>query len=1040
MASESDEENDFVIVKDPNSKPEARTINGLVTADLTNYDLVTYFPDFTSINNLQVIRMPSHSLEDIPGEDCKIPNSFCNMKYLKKLCLFGDNHRISGLTCLPRDFGQLQSLTELNLQHNSFSVFPEQICQLKNLEKLYLNSCGLTSISTNISSLINLLEADFSQNDFSGGLPEQLFDLPRLKDLYLIECKLDHLPPKIGNLRQLEGIRLNDNFLEEFPDEVFNLIHLKKLSANNNRISKLSPKVIQLQELRVLLLKENNLKYLPEEISKILSLQVVNVFDNKLTCLPETITEMDSSVQFVVHGNEYLQRPPLSIGKEGIDSIKGYLESMKKERPVHSNRMMIVMFGEAGAGKTCLTKALVKSKATDWSEDDSTVGVEMHHWKIEPDGLEACIVDLAGQRRYQHTHPFFLSEEALHILVINLKKYQCNKESFKQNVEDWIEWVTARLLKPRIMIVPTHKDECKEKEVIEKCKDILDRIQDHEKRKVKRLDAEMKKLQRNSSPLKDKGVDVRVQLENIKMMKKHRPVLSSRLYVEPHQAKSKNLQKMEEEVANCITVVPVSSKEELHGVIPLKEEIKRIARVNDLFPSIGRDLPQSWVVLEEAIKKYRKDIMFPNIPCMTLEDFQNFALSKANLSGIQVLAVLKYLDSVGEIKFYGEIGTDQYSVFLDLQWLCQIVKCLFRHDILEGVGLKYKEEYEEFDMEEIKFDQHVEDLIDNGVLSEILLRCIWKELNLDEKEFQKLIKALVRFGLACELPLNQYQEKKLLIPWFLHSELSPTAKEEKFPSTPNSDVTEYKLKYAIPGYLPAGLFDRLCVHSYALGVDVNTWKNSMLIFLDKDIQIFLEVHDTCITVTGRTNSESKEDLWSGLLKIVEDLDSLLKEWPGLVWNTYTVCPHCVKSKESKPHHFECKWLLAQGPKSLRCKKSRIKKVTIELDLLVPPEDLLCQRCKSQKPVSENVTDFLITKLSGSLPKDWKTLASYLGLSKDEITVIDANAQRVEEKTNDMLHKWKTKNASDATRSKLIKALEKTERTDLVEVVQKHLDD
>lgn len=354
--------------------------------------------------------MPSHSLEDIPGEDSKIPNSFCSMKYLKKLCLFGDNLRIAGLTCLPRDFGRLQSLEELNLQHNSFSMFPEQICKLQNLKKLYLNSCGLTSISTNISSLVNLMEADFSQNDFSGGLPKQLFDLPRLKDLYLIECKLDRLPPEIGNLRQLEGIRLNDNFLEEFPDEFFNLIHLKKLSANNNKISKLSSKTKNLQDLRVLLLKENNLKFLPEEISKLLNLQVVNVFYNKLTCLPETITEMESSMQLVVHGNEYLQKPPLSVCTKGIQSIKGYLESMKQDRPVHSNRIKIVMFGEAGAGKTCLTKALVRSQATDCSEDDSTIGVEMHHWRIEADGLEACIVDLAGQRRYQHTHPFFLSE------------------------------------------------------------------------------------------------------------------------------------------------------------------------------------------------------------------------------------------------------------------------------------------------------------------------------------------------------------------------------------------------------------------------------------------------------------------------------------------------------------------------------------------------------------------------------------------------------------------------------------------------------
>jgi hypothetical protein len=288
-----------------------------------------------------------------------------------------------------------------------------------NLKKLYLNGCGLTSISTGVSRLLNLVEADLSQNDFSGGLPKELFDLPRLKDLYLIECNLNHLPPEIGKLQQLEGLRLNDNLLEELPDELFTLKYLKKLSVTNNKLSKLSPKIINLQDLKVLLLKENNLKVLPDEISKLMHLQVVNVFDNKLTCLPDSITEMDSSLQFVIYGNEYLQKPPLSICTKGMDSIKGYFESMSKSRSVHSNRIKIVMLGEAGAGKTCLTKALVNCMATDQSDDESTIGVEMHHWPIEPDGLEACIVDLAGQRRYQLTHPFFLSEGQYKMFQLN---------------------------------------------------------------------------------------------------------------------------------------------------------------------------------------------------------------------------------------------------------------------------------------------------------------------------------------------------------------------------------------------------------------------------------------------------------------------------------------------------------------------------------------------------------------------------------------------------------------------------------------------
>lgn len=55
------------------------------------------------------------------------------------------------------------------------------------------------------------------------------------------------------------------------------------------------------------------------------------------------------------------------------------------------------------------------------------------------------------------------------------------------------------------------------------------------------------------------------------------------------------------------------------------------------------------MVLEEAIKKYRNEVVPPNVPCMTLEDFHKFALREAKLTEIKVSSVLMHLDSVGEV-------------------------------------------------------------------------------------------------------------------------------------------------------------------------------------------------------------------------------------------------------------------------------------------------------------------------------------------------------------------------------------------------------
>lgn len=89
------------------------------------------------------------------------------------------------------------------------------------------------------------------------------------------------------------------------------------------------------------------------------------------------------------------------------------------------------------------------------------------------------------------------------------------------------------------MVVPTHKDAFEEKEVQKKCKDILERIENHEKREIKRIDAEIKKSKKKRYPLAEGGFDVEAELENLRSLKIHRPIISSKLLVKDYQVKSK---------------------------------------------------------------------------------------------------------------------------------------------------------------------------------------------------------------------------------------------------------------------------------------------------------------------------------------------------------------------------------------------------------------------------------------------------------------------------------------------------------------------
>ena len=387
------------------------TEKGAITVDLTGYDPLTpdEFPDFSSVRGLQDLRFFSNYLEEIP-------DSFCEATQLGTLVMScSPNKPDNGLLRLPVQFSRFSQLEELHLVGNHFESFPMPICNLRNVKKLYMDNCTLTKIPKEIGNMSSLVMVDFSYNSLGScdSLPIEFFCLPNIKDLYLIDCQLSELPPEIGQLKNLEGLRIGKNNLTKLPEEFFSLVNLRKLNVERNQISQLSPKIGQLTALTLLLMMENRLTTLPDEIKSLASCKLINLFDNKLTCLPRSIIDMPQLESLIVDGNHNLRNPPLDVCTRGLNSIRGYFESLPSvdTQAVHSKRLKVVLLGESGAGKSSLAFALVHAKALLYPDGKahSTVGVDFYTWRPVPDDVEFHIVDCAGQRRYQLTHPFFLS-------------------------------------------------------------------------------------------------------------------------------------------------------------------------------------------------------------------------------------------------------------------------------------------------------------------------------------------------------------------------------------------------------------------------------------------------------------------------------------------------------------------------------------------------------------------------------------------------------------------------------------------------------
>ncbi|TPX45727.1 hypothetical protein CcCBS67573_g10353 [Chytriomyces confervae] len=78
--------------------------------------------------------------------------------------LADDNH----FTTIPASIGQLTSLTELRISHNSFSSeMRTELCNLQTLKHLEMSGCSMFGTLVGIGSLINLEILDLSNNQFT---------------------------------------------------------------------------------------------------------------------------------------------------------------------------------------------------------------------------------------------------------------------------------------------------------------------------------------------------------------------------------------------------------------------------------------------------------------------------------------------------------------------------------------------------------------------------------------------------------------------------------------------------------------------------------------------------------------------------------------------------------------------------------------------------------------------------------------------------------------------------------------------------------
>lgn len=211
------------------------------------------------------------------GKQWRRQDNWCN-KYVNLEDWYGVTTKTRFICCCRgRRPIKIQTVTRLELPDN-------------NIHCGYLEDNG--RISSRIGDLKDLEVLNLARNFIQGGIPDRLWELTKLRELYLHFNQLEgKISSKIGNLTQLSRVQLDHNHLTgRIPESIGNLKNLQGLFLHVNNLDSFWRTYMLLQlnkgketiEKRTLRLPLRYKTPIPASIGKLTRLREFCVYSNQL--------------------------------------------------------------------------------------------------------------------------------------------------------------------------------------------------------------------------------------------------------------------------------------------------------------------------------------------------------------------------------------------------------------------------------------------------------------------------------------------------------------------------------------------------------------------------------------------------------------------------------------------------------------------------------------------------------------------------------------------------------------------------------------
>ncbi|XP_069711792.1 malignant fibrous histiocytoma-amplified sequence 1 isoform X2 [Phaenicophaeus curvirostris] len=877
------------------------------------------------------------------------------------------------LGVLPEGIAALRRLKILWLSGTGLAVLPEGLCQLGALESLMLDGNRLRALPAGFSNLQRLKMLNLSSN-LLGEFPAAVLALPGLEELYLSRNRLTLLPARLCQLRQLRTLWLDNNRIRYLPDSIVLLHSLEELVLQGNQIAILPEGFGQLSRVTLWKIKDNPLIQPPYEVcmkgipyiaayqqelahsqpalKPRLKLVLMGLKDAGKTLLRRCLMEEDGQREDVEAG---VTQPRGCSGKQQNISRRAPAGCFPFPEPQDASSARVPATQQVdripiehqdvpshrAKGETPCPAPSLPSNAPQVPSglglSVGSKGIEVMDWTADVErGLTFIVYELAGDPSYDVIQSFFLSPGALYVLVVNLSAYV--PQHFYPSVGYFLHWLGSKVPHAVVCMVGTHADLCAERELEEKCLDIHHQIAQQEKRDAEGLQSLVQQVDealgqdfdlRCSSPhtafygVSDKNL--RRKKAQFQYLLNHRPQILS-------------------------PVLPFSCLDRCQ-VRRLRDKLLSVAEHRDIFPNLHRVLPKSWQVLEELHFQ-------PQAQQLWLSWWDSARLGlQAGLTEDRLQSALSYLHESGKLLYFDEHLTLREYVFHNLPRLIDILNVFCQRDATVLLQ-KLLSDTRIDELRATQLHHYVEGFLLHGLLPAHVIRLLLKPHIQSREDLQLILELLEKMGLCycvnkpkCK-PLNG-AAAWYKFPCYVKNEVPHAEAWINSASLSGQSfvIEQLQIEYSFPFIFPPGLFARYSVQINSHVVQRSDGKYQIYAYRGK-VPVVVSyrpargaLQPDTLSIASHASLPNIWTAWQAITPLVEELNVLLQEWPGLYYTVHVLCSKCLKRGSPNPHTFPGELLSQPRPEGLTeiiCPKNGSERVNVAL--VYPPTPTVISPC------------------------------------------------------------------------------------------------